>query len=81
MSPQLSAVVARNIAAERARARWTQAELAERLGVAPSTVSTWEVGKRVVGMDWLPALCRVFGVTMADLLRGADADDIRALGL
>lgn len=77
----MSAAVARNVAAERARARWTQADLAERLGVAPSTVSTWEVGKRVVGMDWLPALCRVLGVTMADLVRGADPEDLRALGL
>jgi transcriptional regulator with XRE-family HTH domain len=73
--------VARNIAAERARARWTQAELAARLGVAASTVSTWEVGKREVGMDWLPKLCRAFDVPLADLVRGADPEDLRALGL
>jgi transcriptional regulator with XRE-family HTH domain len=74
-------VVARNVAGERARARWTQADLAERLGVSPATVSTWEVGKRVIGMDWLPPLCRALEVSLADLVRGADPDDLRAMGL
>jgi transcriptional regulator with XRE-family HTH domain len=76
-----SAYLARNIAAERVRHRWTQAQLAERLGVAASTVSGWETGHRLIGVDALVPLCRALGVSLADLLRGLDADDRQALGL
>lgn len=81
MSAALSAIVARNIAAERVRRRWTQADLAERMGVTRGAVSTWETGTRVVGLDLLVPLCRALDVTLADLVRGADPDDLRALGL
>lgn len=81
MSAALSAIVARNIAAERVRRRWTQADLAERLGVTRGAVSTWETGTRVVGLDLLIPLCRALGVTLGDLFRGVDIDDLRAMGM
>jgi transcriptional regulator with XRE-family HTH domain len=77
----LTDTVARNIAAERARRRWKQSDLAERLGIAASTVGSYETGTRRVGIDDLPALCKVFDITLAKLLDGADPDDLRLLGL
>jgi hypothetical protein len=32
-------------------------------------------------MDWLPKLCRAFGVPLTDLVRGADPEDLKAPGL
>jgi transcriptional regulator with XRE-family HTH domain len=81
MGSALSAIVARNIAAERVRRRWTQADLADRLGVTRGAVSTWETGTRVVGLDLLIPLCRALDVPLVDLLKGVDQDDLRALGL
>lgn len=81
MPAALSAIVARNLAAERVRHRWTQAQLADRLGVTRGAVSTWETGARLVGLDLLVPLCRALGITLAELLRGADPDDLSALGL
>jgi transcriptional regulator with XRE-family HTH domain len=77
--PTLSDVVARNIAAERARRRWKQADLAERLGVAESTVGSYETGGRRVNLDMLPDFCRAFDISLAKLLDGADPGDLAAL--
>jgi transcriptional regulator with XRE-family HTH domain len=79
--PDLNAVVARNVRAERARHGWRQRELAERCGWSVDTVSNLETGQRRVGVADLPVLCRAFGVTIERLLVGADADDLQALGL
>lgn len=81
MGPAASAIIARNLAAERVRHRWSQADLAERVGVGRTTIASWETGHRIVGVDALVPLCRALGVTMADLMRGADPADLRALGL
>jgi transcriptional regulator with XRE-family HTH domain len=79
--PDLAAVIASNVRGERARRKWRQADLAARLSVAQTTVSGIESGEREIGVRMLPALCRAFGVPLADLVRGADEDDLRAMGL
>jgi transcriptional regulator with XRE-family HTH domain len=79
--PELGAVVARNIRAERARQGWRQRDLAERLEWSVGMVSDTESGHRRIGMDDIPLLCRALGVPLLDLVRGADPDDLRALGL
>lgn len=81
MGPVASALIARNLAAERVRHRWSQAELAERLGVGRTTIASWESGHRMIGVDALVPLCRALGVPLVELLRGLDPDDLRALGL
>lgn len=79
--PSLGVVIAANVRGERARRRLRQTDLAERMGWALSTVGDLESGKRRVGADDLPQLCKALGVTLMDLLRGADEEDVRLLGL
>jgi transcriptional regulator with XRE-family HTH domain len=81
MSPPLSALLARNVAAERVRRRWTQAELGERLGVSRGTVGGWESGSRQIGVDWILPLCSALEVRLVKLLDGLESDDLHRLGL
>lgn len=81
MSPALSALVARNIRAERSRVGMTQDQLAERLGLTRSAVSLWERGQREPGLDYLVPICQALGIDLADLFRGASANDLATLGL
>jgi transcriptional regulator with XRE-family HTH domain len=77
--PDLAAHIARNVAAERARRRWRQRDLADRLGWSVSTVSDLENGKRAVTANDLPLLCRAFGVNLSKLTEGASQADLDAL--
>lgn len=79
--PSLSDAIAANVRAERARHRWTQTELAQRLGWATSTLGDLESGKRRVSADDLPTLCEVFEIDLIELVRRADPSDLRRLGL
>jgi transcriptional regulator with XRE-family HTH domain len=79
--PDLAAVVANNIRAERARRGWKQRELADRMGWSIGMVSDTESGQRRIGISDLPKLCRAFEVPLAELIRGASHEDIDALGL
>lgn len=74
-------MIARNVRGERARRGWRQDDLAERLGWSRASVGALETGTRRVTADHLPALCKALGVPFADLIRGADEADLRALGL
>lgn len=55
------------IAALRALKRWTQEELARRLGVATQTVYRWEAGRRGPDEDTLVKLAEVFGCAIGEL--------------
>ena len=46
---------------------WSQAELAHRVGTAPSTIYKWESGKVVPHVLQLRKLADVFGVLMDDI--------------
>jgi transcriptional regulator with XRE-family HTH domain len=78
---RLSDVIAANVRAERARRRWSQQELADRSGLSRSTIADLEIGTRRITADHLPVLCRAFGVTFAEMIRGADAEDVQALSI
>jgi transcriptional regulator with XRE-family HTH domain len=73
--------VAGNVRAERARRKWTQADLGERLGVSAAAVSDLETGRRRVLADDLPMLCAAFDISLAQLAYQADPADRRALRL
>jgi transcriptional regulator with XRE-family HTH domain len=79
--PDLAAIVSRNIRAERHRHGWRQRDLAERVGWSVGMISDTESGQRRIGVEDLPVLCRALDIPLAQLLHGADAADLRALGL
>lgn len=45
----------------------TQGQLAERLGVARTTVARWETGERNIGDDVLPRVSELTGIAKTDL--------------
>ncbi|MBR1740005.1 MAG: helix-turn-helix transcriptional regulator [Ruminococcus sp.] len=47
---------------------WLQKDLAEMLGVAKNTVSTWESGERKPDIVTLKRLAEIFGCTADELL-------------
>lgn len=49
---------------------WSQAELAKRLGVCPSTVGMYEQGRREPSLEAVVALSQVFAVSADYLLTG-----------
>lgn len=51
----------------RMRRGYPQSYVAERLGVKQCTISQWENGNRLPGVEKLPALAEVLGVTVNDL--------------
>jgi transcriptional regulator with XRE-family HTH domain len=64
----LAAGVGARIRRYREDAGASQADLAGELGVAQTTISYWECGRRQPGLDDLAAIAGVFGVPVADLL-------------
>lgn len=60
---------------------WSQAELARRIGVSPSTVGMYEQGRREPSLSLVVQLAREFGVSTDYLLTGEtqNGDPIDAL--
>ena len=58
------------IAALRKEKGWSQAELAERLGVTNKAVSRWETGRGYPDVELLPLVARELGITISELLEG-----------
>lgn len=79
--PVFGDVIAANVRGERSRRRLTQEDLARRLGWSRQIVWQIEAGARALKVDELPPLCRALEVSMSDLARGADPDDLAATGL
>lgn len=77
----LGAVVANNVRAERARRKWRQEDLADRLGWSRGSIGHLESGRRRPAVADLPQLCRVFDISLAELCSGAEASDLSVLGI
>lgn len=60
--------IGRNIAFYRRRVGLTQTELSHRLGVTPQAISKWERELCCPDILFLPALAKLFGVTVDQLL-------------
>lgn len=54
--------------AARVNAGYTQAELADRMGVSRATVIDWESGKREIKTAYLFMFCRLTGFSEDDIL-------------
>lgn len=64
-----------NIKTLRKKMGLTQVELAERLNVSQSTITSWENGTRRPDLDFLPVLAQIFGISVDDLL-GTTTDTV-----
>ena len=58
-----------NIKEAREKAGFTQQDLADELGVGQSTVAMWETQKSLPRTDKLPALAKILGCTIDELLK------------
>lgn len=58
-----------NIKKAREKAGITQQELAKQLGIGQSTVAMWETQRALPRADKLPALAKLLGCTVDELLR------------
>ncbi len=67
------------IARLRREKNWTQEELGERVGVTNKTVSRWENGNYMPGVEMLTLLGREFGVSLNELVEGRrlEGEDFR----
>ena len=52
----------------RNKKKWTQQQVADKLGVSPVTVSGWEIGKRMPEPQMWPRIAQLFGTTVDNLL-------------
>lgn len=57
----------------RAERRWSQAELAQRLGVSRQTVNAIEVGKYDPSLPLAFAIARTFGLTIEEIFFPSDS--------
>ena len=64
----------KNIYSLRKERGWTQAELADRLGVTNQAVSKWETGESLPDSSLLLPLSELFGVTIDELFKGKRAE-------
>ena len=69
------ATLAENIKIYRKANRFTQKSLAEELGIAPTAVSAWELGRNKPLMDNIEHMASLFGISKSQLL----GDDLTSL--
>ncbi len=55
---------------------WSQEELAEKVGVSPRTIGTWESGKGSIKPDNALNLAECLGISLQELFYGRDLDNI-----
>ena len=77
-SNQIDTTIRKNIQANiskyRKKSGLSQAELAQKIGVKNSTVSSWERGANAPDIETLFRICKLFNVTVADMF-GCDTVD------
>lgn len=66
--------ISQNIKNLRKQNRMTQTELAKKLGVGTSTVSSWELGSNKPLMDNVTKMARLWNVKMSDIVGDATSD-------
>lgn len=62
----------KRIAQYRRQRKWSQAELAEKLGVTSQAVSKWECGSALPDVDLLLELSHLYGVSINEMLEDRD---------
>jgi putative transcriptional regulator len=57
--------------------RWTQLELAYKVGVTPLTIQNWEHGRYVPSAAKLRRIAEVFNVSMDDIALETTAEEVK----
>lgn len=57
------------LVSERKKAKLTQLQVAEALGISDSAVNQWEKGKSFPRTEFLPKLAKLYGCTVDDLFK------------
>ena len=65
-------ILGKNIQAMRRKNGWSQAVLAEHLGVTPQAVSKWEQSKTAPDLSLLPKIASVFACRIDDLFESQE---------
>lgn len=63
------------IAAQRKEKNYTQAELAQRLGITDKSVSKWECGRCMPDTSVIQPLCKALDVSVSELFAGERLED------
>ena len=71
-------ILADKIASRRKKNRWSQEELAERVGVSRQAVSKWESAQAIPDLDKILLLSNLFGVTTDYLLKDEIENEVFA---
>lgn len=69
------------IARLRKAAGYTQAQLAERVGLQPEHISRIETGRRGVSIEAIANIAQALGIEIHELFRLQDRDDLKATSL
>lgn len=77
----MAPIVAANVRAARTDLGLRQVDLANDLGWSRPTVSAIEAGTRRISIADAAALCSSLKISLGDLLKGADPNDLEMLGL
>jgi transcriptional regulator with XRE-family HTH domain len=77
----LSVTFAANARGIRAARGMRQQDVADRAGILRSTLSLIEGGGRRITLEDVLAVCTGLGVTLDELLAGADPEHLRTIGL
>jgi transcriptional regulator with XRE-family HTH domain len=78
---EIDRLIAANVRAYRARLQLTQQELADQLDWSRKVMGALEAGTRRVTVADAMLLCQALQIPLAELLRVASEDGLRALGL
>jgi len=70
--------IGKRIAELRKSSGWTQADLAEKLGISDKAVSKWESGRGCPDISQFPAIAKLFAVSIDFIMTGAEAASPKA---
>lgn len=73
---EVNSMISMNLKNLRKRSRFTQEDVAERIGVSRQAVAKWENGESVPDINNCLALSKLYGVTLDDLVTYDSEDDV-----
>ena len=73
---KIKKIIASNLREFRKQNKYTQKELANKLGVSHNAISSWENGTNSIDIDILVEICNLFNITLNDMYSNNSQNDI-----